>query len=103
MTNHYPMPLVKTIKKDAQIPVVIGAGFFQKLQQLLFSILENKSEEELNQYSEHVTKNEEFSEPWMDNLHTIVILLREIEMSAEKHQMVSESSVDDSDIIPQES
>lgn len=86
---------LKMIKKDASIPVTIGAGFFQKLQSVLLYLTEERTDEELNHFKTLSEKGEEFPEPWMDHLFTMIILTRELENAAESNNMTVNSSIDD--------
>lgn len=79
-------PTVKVIKSDAQIAITFGVPFIQKLQSLLLYLSEDKSLEELKAFQELTEKQEELTEPWMQHLYTMIMLIREIELTAEKTQ-----------------
>lgn len=95
------MPAIKMIKSDAQIPIVFGAPFIQRIQAIMLFLTETRSVEELNSFKELIEKKEELSDPWMDHLQTIMILLQEIESSAEKTNQITE--VDSDTITTQDS
>lgn len=86
---------IKMIKKDAAIPITIGAGFFQKLQSILLYLTEEKTDEELVHFKTLSEKGEDFPEPWMDHLLTMIILTKELENAAELNNMIVNTSVDD--------
>jgi hypothetical protein len=88
------MSTVKMIKADAQIAVTFGVSFIKKLQSLLLYLSEERSIEELNQFKELAEKQEEFPEAWMDHLQTMIILVREIESTAEKTNQFTEVNPD---------
>lgn len=94
------MPVVKMIKSDAQIPVVFGAPFVQRLQSLMLYITDSHTEEELISFKNLIENKEELTEPWMDHLYTMMILLQEIESSAEKSNQTND--VDSDTITTQE-
>lgn len=87
------------IKKDAVIDIKIGTGFIQKLQQLLMHITSELTPEEIEKYKQEAATikdiSHEFSEPWMNSLTTISILLRDIETEADKQGKSYDGSIDD--------
>ena len=93
------MDKIKMIKKDAIVDVRIGTGFIQKLQQLLMHIASELTPEQLEQYKQESANfkdiSHEFSEPWMNSLTTISILLRDIETEANKQGKTYEGSIED--------
>lgn len=93
------MDKIKMIKKDAIIDVKIGTGFIQKLQQLLMHIASEITPEQLEQYKQESANfkdiSHEFSEPWMNSLITISILLRDIESEAIIQGKTYEGSIED--------
>ena len=89
------MSTIRMIKKDAVINISIGSSFFQKLQSILLYITEDKTDEELNQFKSLCEKKEEFPEPWMDHLYTMIVIIKELENSAELNDMIISSSIDD--------
>lgn len=93
------MDKIKMIKKNAIIDVKIGTGFIQKLQQLLIQIASELTPEQLEQYKKETADfkdiSHEFSEPWMNSLTTISILLRDIESEASIQGKTYEGSIED--------
>lgn len=93
------MDKIKMIKKNAIIDVKIGTGFIQKLQQLLIYIASELTPEQLEQYKKETADfkdiSHEFSEPWMNSLTTISILLRDIESEASIQGKTYEGSIED--------
>jgi hypothetical protein len=92
------MDKIKMIKKDALINITIGAGMLQKLQKIMFGIAAELSPEQLEEYKkemENFKQGDEFSEPWMESLTTISILITECEKEAEKQGFTFEGNIDD--------
>lgn len=89
------MPSLKMIKSDAQVNITFGTNFIGKLQSLLLYLTEDRSVEELKMITEHIQKNEELPEQWMEHIQTIVTLLREIENAAVQQNQVNDIDVDD--------
>ena len=95
---------VKMIKKDAQINIQIGVGFLQKLQTLLINLINEHSQEEIDQLNEKIRKGEiELEEEWMNNIITISILISNIEQEAIKQDLTYTQSIEDSEINLKES
>lgn len=76
------MSTVTMIKKEAQIPLTVGSGFFQKIQQTLVALVAERSPEELDEFTELMKNQQELPESWMDNIVTLSTLVQEIEKSA---------------------
>ena len=90
------MDKVKMIKKDALINITIGAGMLQKLQKIMFGIAAEISPEQLEEYKkemENFKQGDEFSEPWMESLTTLSILITECEKEAEKQGFTFEDDI----------
>lgn len=84
---------ITLIKKDAQIPIIIGTGFLSRLQQALLFLVDNKSNEELDTLTEHI-KNENIPiDTWMYHFETISLIIREIETNAIKKGLTEEMDV----------
>lgn len=96
------MEKVKMIKHDAIIDIKIGTGFLQKLQKMLLFMTIDITPEDMELYKELTEKNEELTEPWMEHLSTLSILLKEIETKAEEQGFTYEGDISDT-IIPRKS
>ena len=90
------------IKHDAIIDIKIGTGFLQKLQKMLLFMTIDITPEDMELYKELTEKNEELTEPWMEHLSTLSILLKEIETKAEEQGFTYEGDISDT-IIPRKS
>ncbi len=90
------MNQVTFLKKDAVVELSIGAGFLVKLQQLAAHLVSGLSQEDLDRYlreAEH--PSEEFSEPWMEHLQTVNLLIYAVEKKAIDTNMVVTRNVED--------
>jgi hypothetical protein len=88
------MAKIKMMKGDAQISITFGTPFVQRLQTLLISLTEGRSEEELTTFQTLIQNQQELTEPWMENLKTLITLVREIEVTAEKSGFMIESDTE---------
>jgi hypothetical protein len=89
------MATIKMINKDALIPIQIGAGFVQKIQSVLLTLVNERTEQELEAYQKHVTEQQDLPEPWMEHMHLLIVILSELDKAAEAGGFTSERSVDD--------
>ncbi len=87
--------MIKMLKSDAMIPITIGAGFFQKLTSALIYLVDQHSEEEMKLLQTLMSENKELPEPWMENIQTLMVLLAELEKSAEANGFMYDQSLDD--------
>lgn len=84
------------IKHDAIVKIEIGTGFLQKLQKLFIFLGSELTTEQLELYkkvAETKKPEEDFPEEWMDQLTTISVLLREIEVKAEEQGFTYEEEI----------
>jgi RIO-like serine/threonine protein kinase len=88
---------IKMVKSDAVIPINIGAGFMQKLTSVLISLADQQTEEEMLLLQKLMNEGKELPEPWMENIFTLIVLLKDIEMSAEKNGFTYEKTLDEID------
>jgi hypothetical protein len=89
------MATIKMLKKDALIPIQIGAGFVQKIQSVLLALVNDRTEQELETYQKHLEQQEDFSEPWMENIHLLVVLISELDKSSQANNLTVDRTVDD--------
>lgn len=93
---------IKMIKKNSVIDIKISNAFLRKLHEVLVYISKDLDEESLKAYQKEAddlkSKNVEnpvFSQDWMNHLTTLVILIREVEVEAEKQGHVYTRNLDD--------
>jgi hypothetical protein len=96
------MATVKMLKKDALIPLQVGTGFVQKIQSMLMALVDERSPEDIEILQKLAQSGQELPEPWMEHIQVLMILLNELDKSAEANGMTVEKSVDDA-ISEQES
>lgn len=90
------MAVIKMIKKEAVINVPITTGLLQKLQQLIVFFVEDKTEEQLEQFKTIVQSSEKaFTEDWMQHLYIISSFVSVIENEAFKQGHTYDSEVSD--------
>jgi len=89
------MDKIKMIKKDALIEIKIGTGFFSKLQQLYFFMLSSLTPEQVEKYKTEGVANKSFSEPWMDHILTLTILMTQLEKAAEEQDHTYEKDFEE--------
>lgn len=82
---------VKLLKNDAIVNIGIGAGFLQRIQQILLFILQDISQEKIEEYKQLLNEKKEMTEPWMEHITTISVLLRDIEIKADEQELSYES------------
>jgi hypothetical protein len=92
---------VTLLKKDALVSIKIGTGFLKKLQDALMDVSANHSEEKLKELENLIKEKKELTEPWMDTIYTLSLLIRSIEEEALNQGLTYEEDVDN--ITPQES
>lgn len=82
------------IKKDAVITVKIGTGFLKKLQEALIDVSSNHTEEEVKELQTLVENKSELTEPWMETVVTLTMLIRAIEEEAVTQNLVYDEDID---------
>jgi len=86
------METLTFIKKDALIPITIGAGFMGKLQHVLTHLLEQRSEEEISTFKALLEAGKPLDD-WMVHVETIAVLIKEIEDTAIAQGMSEDKEV----------
>ena len=92
--------MIKLLKKDALIPINVGTGFFQKLTSVMISLIEQQTEEEINTFRVLLDEKKDLPEPWMENIQTMIVLLSELEKSADDNGLMYEKSIDEDFTTP---
>jgi hypothetical protein len=88
------MSKIKMIKKDAVVNVKIGTGFLKKIQEALLEISSNHTEEEVKAFGAIVESKGELTEPWMETVYTLSLLIRAIEEQAIEQNLTYEEDID---------
>ena len=96
------MSKVTMIKKDAVVSIKVSAAFLKKKKKVMFSLIIDKSPEEIEQFKTEADKIKQeenylpqFSEDWMDNLFTMTVLINEVESTIIKEGLTYEEEVPD--------
>jgi hypothetical protein len=85
---------VTMMKKDAVINLQVGAGFLQKVQQVLTALASELTSEQLEDFKKLVQEGKtEFPEEWMDHVFTLSAFVRNIEAEAIKQGATYEQDV----------
>jgi hypothetical protein len=92
---------VTLLKKDALVSIKVGTGFLKKLQDALMDVSADHSEEKLKELENLIKEKKELTEPWMDTIYTLSLLIRSIEEEALNQGLTYEEDVDN--LTPQES
>lgn len=100
------MSKVTLIKQDATTSISVGTGFISSLQKLLAFLLENKTEEEIKNYTSelllHKTMLDQFSEPWMDHVKLISVTISTIEKKMIDEGKTEEKEIEDDETLTQQ-
>lgn len=70
------------IRKDAVIPIEIGAGFYSRLQQMLSFMVKEKTEEEIKAMQEALNANAADPESWHFHYETLLSLCQALDAKA---------------------
>lgn len=70
---------IKMLKPDAVITLKMGTAFIRRVQNALLDVSAGKTEEELAQLHGLIEKKEELTEPWMNTVFTLSLLVKSIE------------------------
>lgn len=76
-----PSTMVDVILPEAEVSVIIGTGFYQKIQEVVKFISEEKSETEISESFSKLQKGLE-TDPWFEHYHTMLIFCKEVETAA---------------------
>lgn len=89
------------IKKDAIIKIEVGAGFLQKLQQIVISMMDELTDEQVEKFDKEISNPNNFSQPVFDNIYSLIILIKNIEAAAEKQGLTYKASIELDSLAPQ--
>lgn len=83
MENTQPQT-VEMIRKDAIIPIEIGAGFYARLQQLLAFMVEDKTEEQIKEMQQALNSNAVNVDSWHYHYNTTLSLCQALDKQAQE-------------------
>ena len=81
MENNQPQTM-ELIRKDALIPVEIGAGFYSRLQQMLSFFVKDKTEEEIKEMQDALNAKTSTPETWHYHYDTLLSLCKALDAKA---------------------
>ena len=81
MENNQPKT-VEMIRKDAIIPIEVGAGFYSRLQQMLGFMVQGKTDEEIKAMQEALNNGLSNPESWHYHYDTLVSLCKALDSKA---------------------
>ncbi len=82
MMENNPTQNVEMIRKDAIIPVEVGAGFYARLQQMLAFMVKDKTEEEIKEMQDAVNSGKINPESWHYHYDTLLSLCQALDKKA---------------------
>jgi hypothetical protein len=83
------------IKTDSTFPITVGGGTLVNLQKLLFYILADKTEEEIQGAYDKILKKE-FDEEWIEHYAFLAALINVIEKTAHEKGLAVVENLDES-------
>ena len=85
---------IKMLKPDAIITLKMGTAFIRRVQNALLEVSAGKTEEDLANLYSLIEKKEELTEPWMNTVFTLSLLVKSIEEEGELQGFVYEEDAD---------
>ena len=82
------------IKPDAVITLKMGTAFIKRVQNALLDVSAGKTEEDLAQLHSLIEKKEELTEPWMNTVFTLSLLVKSLEEEGILQGFVYEEDID---------
>jgi len=94
------MSKVKLIKADAIVNLTLGTVYIEKLQKLMFYLLNQLTPEQTNELLDAIRdKKEDFSDPLLAHTISIVQVVRLIEEKIVSNKLFVEEEVNPDDIL----
>jgi len=85
--------IVSTIKEEDIIDIKVNGSFYQRVQALMFYLLEDKEPQYITEVFDKI-KNNTIDDAYVAHLQTVVVLMREIEQEAEKQNKITPKDID---------
>lgn len=89
------MATYTSIKADATFEITVGGNTLINLQRLLLYILADKSEEEIQQAFEKISKKE-FDEEWIEHYAFLAYMIQYLERTAVEKGLAEQENLDES-------
>lgn len=88
---------VPVIQSDAQIQLTVGTPYIKRLQELMFYLVIDRSEDDLDKFSKELDSGTtSFSEDWMTHYFTVMVFLTTVDAAAKEQGFVTD--VNDTDL-----
>lgn len=84
MSTPKSLETVEIIEPTAVVSVQIGAGFYQKIQQIVGFLIADKTVEDLRNANDQI-QSENITDEWVKHYETLLILCKEFESEAKKN------------------
>lgn len=85
---------VEMIRKDAKIPIEIGAGFYARLQQMLAFQVKDKTEEEIKALQDAINNEKVEADSWHYHYDTLLSLCRALDDKARELNLTVSVPID---------
>lgn len=80
---------VPVIQSDAQIQLTVGTPYIKRLQELMFYLVIDKTEAELDAFSKELDSGTTtFSEDWMKHYFTVMVFLTTVDNAAKEQGFI---------------
>jgi len=93
MENNQPKTL-EMIRKDAIIPIEVGAGFYSRLQQMLAFMVKDKTEEEIKAMQDALNAGVSTPETWHYHYDTLLSLCQALDSKARELNLTVSVPID---------
>lgn len=85
---------VEMIRKDAVIPIEVGAGFYSRLQQMLAFMVEGKTDEEIKAMQDALNANSVTPDSWHYHYDTLLSLCQALDSKARECNLTVSVPID---------
>lgn len=85
---------VEMIRKDAVIPIEIGAGFYARLQHLLAFMVQDRTEEEIKEMQEALNSNVIKPDSWHYHYNTMLSMCQALDKQAQDLKLTVSVPID---------
>lgn len=88
---------VPVIQHDALVKITVGTAFIKRMQELMFYLVIDKTEEEIDNFTKEANEGKTtFSENWMTHYFTVMMFLTTIDEAAKEQGFVK--NMDESEL-----
>lgn len=87
---------VPVIQSDAQIQLTVGTPYIKRLQELMFYLVIDKTEDQLDAFSKELENGTgTFSEDWMTHYFTVMVFLTTVDSAAQEQGFIKNMNESD--------